>query len=189
MKRHFNWLMVLLIAIISIQPVDAQDEEERPNPLIFSIGAKFVLQGFEMGFEHRISKKFSLRTSLGFDNRYAGDKTYNNRELIISMPGNSRSFPYGMGIGPYLKIKDSYYSYSPPDENFMLDAYSSFYFFGAGIAAEYRQKIGNRFIVSPYARAGVNKVILRRDDGPGINPFTNNTEADFNLGLALSFIF
>lgn len=189
MKRQLTWLPLILVVLLSTQRVAAQEEEERPNPLIFSIGARLVLQGFEMGFEHRISEKYSMRTSLGVDNRYSGDKTFNNRDLVVSMHGNSRSFPYGLAIGPYLKLKDSYYSYSPPGENFMLDAYSSLYFFGTGLSAEYRQKIGMRLLISPFARFGINRVVLRNDTGPGTNPFTDTFEADINAGIRVGFVF
>lgn len=190
MRKTISYLLIVTTALTALsQKVSSQESIHNTDKLIMSVRTKFVLQGFELSFEHPVSDAFSLRTAVGFDYTRRGDKSYSNREVIVSMQSNSKTYPYRFSVGPYLKLKDSYYNYYGPDENYMLDAYSSLYFFGAGVSAEYRQRIGWRFIIAPYARFGVNKVILRNDTGPGTTPFTNSTETDLNLGIAVSFIF
>jgi hypothetical protein len=184
----FLFLLTTALAAVSIK-ASAQESVHSTDKLILSVRTKFVRQGLELSFEHAVSEVFSLRTAVGFDNTRRGDKSYGNRELIVSLLSNSKTYPYRFSVGPYLKLKDSNYNYYGPDENYMLDAYSSLYFFGAGVSTEYRQRIGWRFMVSPYARFGVNRVIIRNDDGPGTTPFNNNIEADLNMGVAVSFIF
>ena len=101
----------------------------------------------------------------------------------------SKVDPYGFTVGPYLKLKYSNYDYYHPVTEAMLDAYSRLYFFGAGVTAEYRQKIGSRFMVAPFVRFGVNKVLIRTEYGPGEPFFTDSFETDPGLGLAVSFFF
>lgn len=188
--KNVTIFLVLLIALMSINiSADGQAPASIDKRLILSLRVKFIHQGPEIIFEHPVSQRFSLRTALGSDFLRKDDKSYRNREVIINMVSNSRSYPYRFSLGPYLKVKDSRYSYTDPNENFMLDAESALYFFGAGVTAEYRQRIGQRFMITPFTRFGVNKVILRNDKGPGITPFTDSFENDLNAGLSLSFIF
>jgi hypothetical protein len=190
MKRFTIYLLILSAAAVSsISQATAQELTESEHRLIFSARAKLYPGGLEISFEHPLSERFSLRTALGHDFRQKGDYTYHNREVSLSMLSNSRIYPYGFTIGPYIKLKDSYYSYSHPIPESMLDAYSSFYFFGAGVTTEYRQKIGSRFMVSPFARFGINKVLIRRDYGPGEPFFTDSFETDAVAGFAVHFIF
>jgi len=190
MKRITIYLIIISAAVVStISKATAQDIKESDQRLIFSARAKLYPGGLEISFEHSLSERFSLRTALSNDFRGKGDYTYHNREVSLSMLSNSRNYPYGFNIGPYIKLKDSNYSYNHPIPESMLAASSIFYFFGAGVTTEYRQKIGSRFMVSPFARFGINKVLLRRDYGPGEPFFTDSFETDAVAGFVVHFIF
>ncbi|MDX9930668.1 MAG: hypothetical protein RBS37_12545 [Bacteroidales bacterium] len=189
MKRTTIYLFILLSVFAAIPNAIAQEEGITEKRLILSARVRIIPQGLEMSFEHAVSQKFSLRTSLGYDFRQKGDYTYNNEEVVMSMLSNSRVYPYGFTVGPYLKLKYSNYNYSYPDTEAMLDAYTRLYFFGAGVATEYRQKIGSRFMVSPFVRFGVNRVLIRKEYGPAEPFFTDSFETDMCLGAAVSFVF
>ena len=190
MKRIAIYLFILSVAVVSaISQATAQETVETEQRLIFSVRAKIIPEGLEISFEHSVSERFSLRTALGYDGKERGDYIYRNREVNLALLSNSKVYPYGFTFGPYLKLKYSNYDYYHPVTETMLDAYSSLYFFGAGVAAEYRQKIASRFMVSPFVRFGVNKVLIRKEYGPGDPFFTDSFETDPGLGLAVSFIF
>lgn len=190
MKRITIYLLILsATAVSTISKATAQDLTDSQQRLIFSVRAKIIPEGLEVSFEHSVSERFSLRTALGTDLRRKGDYIYRNKEVNLTMLSNSRIYPYGFTIGPYLKLKYSNYDYNHNETEAMLDAYSRLYFFGAGVSAEYRQKIGSRFMVSPFARFGVNKVLIRNDYGPGEPFFTDSFETDAVAGLAVHFIF
>ena len=190
MKRIASYQLIIgIVLILSGSTLLAQEQASSQNRLIFSLRAKILSPGPEISFEHSLSERFSIRTAIGFDRREKDERIYRNNELVVSMLSNSREYPYGFTVGPYLKLKYSNYDYYHPETEAMLDSYTRLYFFGAGVSAEYRQKIGQRFMVSPFARFGVNKVLLRDDYGPGEPFFTDSFETDPCLGLAVSFIF
>jgi hypothetical protein len=190
MNRIYIYLILMSAAVVAaISHATAQETAETKQRLILSVRAKLIPEGLEMSFEHAVSEKFSLRSALGTDMKREGDFIYRNKEVYLALLSNSKVYPYGFTVGPYLKLKDSHYDYYHPITESMLDVYTSLYFLGAGVTAEYRQRIGSRFMISPFVRFGVNKVLIRTEYGPGEPFFTDSFETDPGLGIAVSFVF